>query len=159
MRYTFAQSLYEAMEKDNRIWFVTADLGFGIFDTIHSKFPDRFLNTGASEQAASDICVGLALGGKIPFMYTITPFFYRCFETIRTYINHESINVKLIGSGRDGDYSDHGDGFSHDASDIPSFMVNFENIESFYPQQKEDIPIVLSTMLQSNKPNFLSLRR
>lgn len=157
MRREFATELHKHMEKNKDIWLVTADLGWGMWDKIRDDFPDRFINTGAAEQACADICVGLALEGKIPFMYTISPFYYRCWETLRTYINHEKINVKLIGSGRDKDYAH--DGFSHDASDIKGFLDQLVNIKKFWPEDKEEIPAMLDLMLTLNDPCFISLRR
>lgn len=153
----FAGALYNAMVDNKDIFLVVGDLGYLIFDKIRDDFPDRFLNTGAAEQACADICVGLALEGKIPFMYTITPFYYRCFETIRTYINHEKINVKLIGSGRDKDYEH--DGFSHDATDIPGFFNQFDNLVQYYPETKEEIPTMVNRLVVNKKPSFVSLRR
>jgi transketolase len=145
------------MKTNPNVWALTGDLGMGGFDKIRDEFPDRFLNCGAAEQAMLDIAVGLAYEGKIPFCYTITPFFYRSFETIRTYIDHEKLNVKLIGSGRDKDYAH--DGFSHDASDIPQFFNQFKHIQSVYPEKVEDLPDILKTMVMHDKPYFLSLTR
>jgi len=54
MRSTFATELYIHMETNKNIWLVTADLGYGMWDKIRNDFPERFLNTGASEQAASE---------------------------------------------------------------------------------------------------------
>src|SRR5690349_11965372 len=111
MRGWFAYELYLHMSQNENIWLLTGDLGFGMFDTIKSAFADRYVNVGASEQALVGIGAGLALKGKIPVVYSITPFLlYRPFETIRNYINQDQIPLKMIGSGRDRDYSH--DGFS-----------------------------------------------
>lgn len=158
MRNEFFKLLHERMAQNKDIWFITGDLGYGLADSIRDSFPDRFVNGGAAEQSIMDIAVGLALEGKIPFVYSITPFLiYRPFETIRTYINHEGINVKLIGSGRDDDYKH--DGFSHDASDIYHFLDGFPHIGKYYPDSKSDIPDMLNSILESKSPSFLSLSR
>lgn len=158
MRKSFANELVKAAETDKNIWVVTADLGMGLWDEFKSKFPDRFINTGASEQAASDIVVGLALSGKKPFFYSITPFLiYRCFETLRTYINHEKIPVRLVGSGRNGDYFH--DGFSHNASDVWDIMSRLREIHCYYPEKKEMIPAILKAMIKEDQPSFISLKK
>ena len=158
MRKTFAQELYKQMRDNDKIVLLTGDLGFGMWDMIRDDFPNRFYNVGASEQSLLDISVGLALNGKIPFAYSITPFLlYRGFETIRTYINHERLNVKLIGSGRDDDYKH--DGFSHDASDIKPFLDQLPNIKTYYPINNEVIPNLVDAILKEDKPCFVSLRR
>lgn len=157
MRKEFIKRLHELMSENDDIVLLTGDLGFGLLDQIRDDFSDRFYNCGASEAAMSDIAVGLALSGKLPFMYTITPFYYRCFETLRTYINHEVINVKMIGSGRDDSYKH--DGFSHDASDIYYFMDGFVAIGKYYPDTNEEAIEALNDMMKSKNPSFIALQR
>lgn len=153
----FAGSLYNEMIKNEKIFVLTGDLGYGQFDKIRADFPDRFINTGAAEQSLLDISCGLALEGKIPVVYTITPFFLRGFETIRTYIDHEKIPVHMVGGGRDKDYAH--DGYSHDASDIRDFMNLLPNIKQYWPDIIEEIPSIISEMLASNLPTFISVTR
>lgn len=154
----FAASLYNLMIRDERIRLVTADLGYKVFDRIKEDFPDRYINVGASEQAGAGICVGLALEGLVPFFYSITPFLlWRPAETIRNYINREEIPVKLIGSGRNQDY--HVDGFSHYAGDDKDILRCWDNIQAFWPEEKEHIPELLDETIKSNLPTYINLTR
>ena len=146
------------MLQNEDIYFISAGLGWPRTDELKEKFPDRFIQTEAAEQTALDIAVGLAYAGKIPFVYTITPFYYRAFETIRTYINHENLNVKLIGAGRDEDYSKH-DGYSHDAKDVKEILGTQKNIRQLYPADVEQMKLCVQIMLASSHPYFLSLTR
>lgn len=157
MRKTFQQELLKAMSRNDNIYLLTGDLGYKMFDLHRETYPQRAINCGASEQAMLDIAVGMAYDGKIPFAYTITPFLLRGFETIRTYINHENLQVKLVGSGRDKDYAH--DGFSHDASDIKDFLDPMKNIVQFFPEDKGEIPDVLEEIIKNEKPSFISLKR
>lgn len=158
MRRTFADELYKYMKKDSHIWLVVGDLGYRVFNNHFKDFPDRCINTGAAEQAMMGIACGLAVERKIPFVYSITTFLlYRPFETIRNYVNHEKLNVKLIASGRDKDYAH--DGFSHWSEDANIILRTFHNIQKCWPGNKEEIPGIVKKMIQSEKPYFLSLRR
>jgi transketolase len=155
----FAYYLHKAMEQDPDIWVISIDLGYGMLDRIREDFPDRFLNTGASEQAAMGIAVGLAMQGKKPFIYSISTFLiYRAFETIRNYINREEIPVRLVGGGRDKDYEH--DGFSHDATDILTALNRcFPNIKLLWPDEKEEVEAMVNQMVGEGRPWFISLRR
>lgn len=158
MRREFADQLFNQMAKNDKIWVVTCDLGFGLWDQIRETYPDRFINVGAAEQAGADIAVGLALGGQVPFLYSITTFLlYRAFETHRTYINYEKIPVKLVGGGRNRDYAH--DGISHWSDDAGLILKTLPNIKGYWPDDKSQIPEILTKMVQSNLPDFISLKR
>ena len=154
----FAHYLLLNMEKREDIYLLVGDLGYGVFDKHFQQFPNRCINCGASEQAMTDIAVGFAYEGKTPVVYSITPFLlYRPFETLRTYVNYEKLNVKLVGSGRNRDYKH--DGISHWADDAAIVMESLPNIICLWPKEKEEIPKIVEKMFKSKKPYFLSLRR
>jgi len=156
-RGTFAKELFSKMKENSNIYLLTGDLGYGMFDTFPLTFNNRYVNCGASEQVMLDIACGLAIQGKIPFVYSCTSFLLcRAFETIRTYINYEKLNVKLVGSGRDKDYLQ--DGISHWAEDDKDIMKLFPHIRCFRPEIPEDVPIMLNEMLIDG-PCYINLRR
>ncbi|MBI2613584.1 MAG: hypothetical protein HYW62_02335 [Candidatus Levybacteria bacterium] len=158
MRGWFVYELFQRMKSNKKIYILTGDLGYKMLDDLRSSYPDRVLNVGAAEQAMVGIGVGLALQGKIPIIYSITTFLlYRPFETIRNYLDHESIPVKLIGGGRDKDYSDHG--FCHWAEEDREVMKIFKNIDSRWPETLEEIPGLVNDMIKSDKPWYVNLRR
>jgi transketolase len=158
MRQKFFDLLYQKMKKDKRIIFIAIDLGYGYVDKIKNELPDQFINTGASEQAALGIACGLALEGMIPIVYSISPFLiYRGFETIRNYINHEAIPVKLIGSGRSKDYEH--DGFSHWIEEDEEVMSIFNNIKSFWPPDEEILEDIINAMFVDRCPYYINLKR
>jgi len=144
------------MSRNSQLYLITGDLGFGILDDIRNDFPDRFVNVGSCEQLMIGVAVGLANSGYTPICYSITPFLlYRPFEMIRNYINHENLNIKLVGSGRDKDYSH--DGFTHFAEDDMEIMKCFENIGLFKPAELTDF--IFRLFIDSTKPVYLNLRR
>jgi transketolase len=158
MRPQFSQGIYDAMAKNSNIWVITSDLGYKMWDNIRAKYPQRFVNTGAAEQAMMGIAVGLALEGKIPIVYSITPFLlYRPFETIRNYLNNEQIPVKMISSGRNKEYDT--EGFSHWSTDDRKVMKIFTNIISYWPTDTSSIPKLIDKMLKSSKPWYINLSK
>ncbi len=145
------------MEKNGDIWLLTGGVGYRVLDSICKDFPDRVIDCEAAEQAMLDIAVGLALSGKIPFVYAITPHLYRAFEGIRNYLNHEKIPVKIVGVGRDRDYGPLG--FSHWAEDDKGVFGLFPNIVSIWPKTKEEIPNIVKHMTSESVPFYLNLTR
>jgi transketolase len=146
------------MAKNKDIWVVTGDLGYGMFDKIRDDYPERFVNVGAAEQAGIGVACGLALKGKIPIFYSITPFaLYRPYEWLRNYVNHEKIPVRIVGGGRDQDYKV--DGFTHWAEEAIPILDTLPNIVKYWPQTKKDVLPRLDMMIVNNEPSFISLKR
>jgi len=158
LRRRFADEIYLAMKKNKNIVLVTGDLGYRIWDQVKQDFPERFINVGAAEQSLIGISVGLALEGKIPITFSITPFLlYRPFETIRNYIDHEKIPVKLVGSGRNRDYEH--DGFSHWSEEDKDIMKILKNIISVWPETADEVSLIVPKLLSDNKPWYINLKR
>lgn len=146
------------MLEDEGVMAMTGDLGFGGFDKIALDMPDRFFNCQAAEFSMMGVATGLALEGKVPFVYSIGTFLiYRPFEIIRTYVNYEKIPVKLICSGRDYDYAH--DGISHWMHDIKGYLDSFGNIKQYWPDNADEIPEIMDEMTNNGLPCFLSLKR
>lgn len=155
MRKTFVDYITKEATKNKDLWVLVGGVGYGVWDDYRINFKDRFINCEASEQAMLDIAVGLALEGKTAIVYSITPFLlYRPFESIRIYLNHEKIPVKLVGSGRDLDYGNLG--FTHHSQDDKKIMGVFENIKCYWPEKLED---VIEEFLTNGQPSYLNLKR
>lgn len=159
LKRDFFDYMHTIMDLNSDVVFLMAGLGYPRVDEFLEKYPDRAFNTEASEQATLDIAVGLAYAGKIPIVYSITPFLlYRGFETIRTYINHEHLPVILVGVGRGNDYSLH-DGFSHEAGDDAHYLKPMKNIAKAWPNDVETMQFVLSEAVKSRQGSYINIPR
>lgn len=158
MRKECAQLLLDEMSVNDRIRVITADLGFGILDNIRNAYPDRFYNVGAAEQLMIGVGIGMAEEGLVPVCYSMSSFLlYRPFEFLRNYVNYENIPVKLLGSGRDRDYSH--DGITHWAHDDQEVLSSLPNIEVYKPIGLEELDIDFNDWINSAKPAYLNLMR
>lgn len=158
MRKQFAKLLHKEMSINPDIYLITGDLGYGLWDNIQNDYPDKFMNVGSSEMVMMGVGIGLAMEGKIPFVYSITPFaIYRPFEMIRNYLNHENIPVNIIGGGRNKDYGYLG--FSHWAEDDIEIMNSFKNIRIMHPNTDEDLNQNFIDIIHNKKPTYLNLKK
>ena len=101
MQRSFIGSLMELAESDDNILYLTADSGEGGLDAMFRRnFPDRVFDFGIAEGNMVAAAAGLAITGKIPFVYTAAPFLcYRAYEFIRNDVCLQKLPVKLVGSG------------------------------------------------------------
>ena len=156
MRKEFASLLYIEMSQNENIILLTGDLGYGLWDKIKIDYPDRFFNTLSSEQLMMGLASGLAMDGKIPIVYSITPFaIYRPFEFIRNYLHHERIPVKILGGGRNKDYGYLG--FSHWAEEDIDVLSVLNNIKLYKP--KEFTIDIFKEFLYNTFPSYLNLSK
>ena len=101
MRNRFAEVIYKAAVKDERICIVVADISpAGPMARFREEFPERFINVGVAEQSMIGICAGLALRGMRPFAYTIATFaLYRPYEFVRDDLCYQNLPVTVVGIG------------------------------------------------------------
>lgn len=158
MKKDFFDYLYYLMKGHKNIYFIFVGLGWPRINEFIKRFPDRAFNFEASEQTALDAAVGLAYEGKIPFVYTITPFLLRGYETLRTYINHEKLHCVLIGAGVGDEYSKT-DGFSHEAGDIMDLFGMLQNINQHYPNTKEELIKCIDEAIKVKEPHFVNIHK
>lgn len=99
MRTAFIDTLTSLMQKNNDIVTLTADMGFSVFENLEKMFPQRFLNTGITEQSSISMAAGLALSGYKVFFYAQAPFAtMRCLEQIKLDAAYNNTNIKIIGA-------------------------------------------------------------
>lgn len=158
MRKEFEELLFSEMCVNPKVYLITGDLGYGLWDRIRDTFPNRFYNVGSSEMVMMGAAIGMAMENMIPFVYSITPFaIYRPFEMIRNYLDHEKIPVHIIGGGRDKDYGYLG--FSHWAEEDMDVLKVFKNVSSFKPNNLEELQTAFGVSIQGSGPTYINLRR
>lgn len=119
MRNTFADTFYQLGKDDPRLAVVVADISpAGSIARFREEFPDRFINTGVSEQIMIGLAAGMAMRGLKPFAYTIATFtLYRPFEFVRLDLGYQELPVTIVGIGGGVTYSALG-GTHHAMEDI-----------------------------------------
>ncbi len=105
MRASFAATITELAERDERILLLTSDLGFMALEPFIDRFPQRFFNVGVAEQNMVGVATGLAEAGFIPFVYSIVTFAsLRPYEFIRNGPLQHKLPVRIVGIGGGFEY-------------------------------------------------------
>ena len=154
MRNVFGEQICKLADKDEKIYLLVGDIGYGIFDLYRKKHPKRFINLGICEQSLISVASGMALEGLKPWVYTITPFLIeRPFEQIKLDIDQQKANVKLIGFA---DYPTLGP--SHSELNGIKLMKLFKNIRSYFPKNSTETEKITKKISKITGPCFVSLK-
>jgi transketolase len=99
MRTAFVETLTDLMRKHEDIITITPDMGYSVFEELQHEFPNRFFNTGVTEQSTFGVSTGLAMSGYTVFVYAQAIFLtLRSFEQVRLDVAYHQANVKIIGT-------------------------------------------------------------
>ena len=156
-RREFVDTLIELAEKDDRIVVVIPDVGFNYLERFQERFPNRFFNTGVTEQASMAICGGLALAGLKPYFYTMLNFsVFRPFEMVRNCVALHKANVKILGVKGSEKYKFLG--FSHNMVFDDEDIYHLEKyLPCYKPQSNMAVREITKITYQNNSPCYIRL--
>ncbi len=158
MRGAFFDALTELAARDERIFLLTGDLGFGVTETFARRFPAQFLNAGVAEQNMTGIAAGLALSGKVVFTYSIANFpVLRCLEQIRNDVCYHGANVKVVSVGGGLAYGSLG--ASHHATEDLAIMRALPRMTVVAPGDPAEAQAATQAVAAHSGPCYLRLGR
>jgi transketolase len=158
MRSGFIRALMELAEDDERIFLLVGDVGYSLVETFVEKFPDRFVNIGIAEQNMTGIATGLALSGKIVFVYSLANFpTLRCIEQIRNDICYHKANVKIVTSGAGLAYGALGP--THHVIEDMAVMRSLPNMTVIAPCDPVESALATKATAGQDSPCYLRLAK
>lgn len=108
MRDAFLDELYDIAREDRQVILLSNDFGAPSLDKFREDCASQFIHIGIAEQNMVNVATGLAMAGKIVYMYSIAPFLpLRCFEQIRVHLSFKRFHVTgvMVGTGYSYDLS------------------------------------------------------
>ncbi len=137
MRKAFVSTLMDMAGDDERIYLFAGDLGFSIFEPFMEKYPSHYLNMGVAEQNMIGVATGMALSGKIIFVYSIANFpTFRCLEQIRNDVCYHDVNVNIVTGGGGLPYG--ALGITHHATEDIAIMRALPNMTVIAPGDPQE---------------------
>ncbi|MBD2134065.1 transketolase [Sphaerospermopsis sp. FACHB-1094] len=156
MRTAFIKTLCELAKTDERIWLLCGDLGYSVLESFAQNFPERFVNVGVAEQNMIGIATGLALSGKVVFIYSIANFpTLRCLEQIRNDICYHNANVKIVSVGAGFTYGSHG--YTHHGIEDIAILRTLPNMTVIAPGDPLETELATRAMLNLDSPCYMRL--
>ncbi len=158
MKFAFSKTMTELAKKDQRIIFLTGDLGFQLFDEFEKLFGSKYINVGVAEAQMMCAAAGLAHVGYRPITYSIASFATaRCYEQIKVSIAYPSLPVIIVGAG--GGYAYGSSGPTHHAGDDISLMRSLPGMAVVAPGDSEECAQLLPQVLKLEGPAYFRIGR
>jgi transketolase len=150
------KALHQLAEENPNVMLLTADLGYGVFESFEEKHPKQFLNVGVAEQNMIGIASGLALEGKVVFVYSIGNFpTLRCLEQIRNDACYHNLNINIIAMG--GGFSYGALGMSHHATEDLGIMRTLPNVTVVAPTTAFEAEMATYALSQAEGVGYLRI--
>ena len=158
MRNIFLKSLVKLAQEDRNVMLLTADLGYGVFESFVEQFPNQYINVGVAEQNMTGLATGLALEGKVVFTYSIGNFpTLRCLEQIRNDACYHGANVNIVSTGAGFSYGPLG--MSHHATEDLSIMRSLPGITLVAPCNEEETEHATIQLAKTAGVGYLRLEK
>ena len=156
MRTAFIKTLLGLAKENPAIMLLTGDLGFTVFEEFRDTLPAQYLNAGVMEQNMVGTAAGLAMSGRIVFVYSIVPFAtFRCLEHIRNDVCYHDLPVCIVGVG--GGYSYGHMGSTHHALEDIAALRALPNLRIVCPGDPVETRAAVRAIASSGHPAYLRL--
>lgn len=156
MRNAFADELHKIGAINERVVFLSGDIGNRLFDDFKQDYPTRFFNCGIAEANMIGVAAGMAKRGFRPIAYTITPFVtYRCFEQIRVDLCYNNVPVIFVGVGSGLSYGELGP-THHSCEDIGALRT-LPNLTVLCPGDAMELRSAMREALTLTSPCFIRI--
>jgi len=156
-RKTFGAALTSAAERDAAIVALSVDSGLSSgLGQLRATHPERYIEVGIMEQAATGMASGLATAGKVPVLCAIAPFVTaRNFEMFRNDLGYMRQNVKIVGRNAGLSYSQLGP--THHSLDDIALTRMIPGVVVIAPQDCGEIEGAVQAMLRHDGPVYMRI--
>src|SRR3989344_5418667 len=156
MRKEVVRTIYNQALIDDKVIFITGDLGHDSINEFRKNLPKQYINAGIAEQNIIGIAAGLALSGHRVFVYSIAPFItMRCYEQIKVDICYQNTSVVVIGVGAGYAYSTCGS--THHAIEDIAIMRALPNMQIYSPSNPLEAHLITKYLLGQSHPAYLRI--
>jgi len=158
VRDCFFDQVYNIAKKNKNVLFLTSDHTAFSLQKFEKNLPNQYFNLGISEQNIMGVAAGLAMSGKIVFVYGIAPFVsLRCLEQIAIDICSMNNNVNIISMGSGLTYSS--DGPTHHGTMETSILATIPNMKIYNVSDVTTATCLALNSIKSKGPKFFRIEK
>ena len=158
MRTALFKKIYEMMRTNEKLFFLTAGVGFNLIEPMCKEFPAQTMNVGIAEANLVGVAAGLSNIGFKVICYSYTNFLAeRAFEQIRNDICLHRYAPILVGTTTGFDNA--GLGATHHALDDIAVLKALPHLRIYSPSSSESMETVFDEAMRSNEASFIRMTK
>jgi transketolase len=158
MRDAFFEELVIRAKQNPNIMILSADHGAFALEEFALNYPNQYINIGIAEQNMVGVAAGLALSGKIVFVYGIAPFVsLRVLEQVAVDIALMQLPVNIVSVGAGFTYST--DGPTHQGLLDLNAISSIPNISILNSSDPLNTKEFVNLSLTSLKPHYIRIEK
>lgn len=158
MRDAFFNKLVEKAMLDSNIIILSADHGAMALNDFAIGYPSQYINIGISEQNMVGVAAGLALSGKIVFIYGIAPFVsLRILEQLTIDVAAMNLPVNVISVGAGFTYST--DGQTHLGVQDMAAVMTIPGISILNSSDPINTSDFVEQCLKNRRPHYIRIEK
>ncbi len=158
MRERFTDVVVRALDRDERVAVVLADIGVARFEEtgVALRHPHRVVNVGIREQALIGVAAGMALEGLRPVVHSYTPFVVeRPFEQLKLDLGHQDVGAVLVSIGASYDAST--EGRTHQSPGDVALLATLPGWQIHVPGHADEAEVLLERALAGDSRVYVRL--
>lgn len=156
MRDAFSKSLVELVKENPKVYVLSGDHGYALFDALRKERPSHFINAGVAEQNMVGVASGLSKTGFYPIIYGLSAFVpIRVLEQIKIDFCYEDIPGLFIGDGAGVVYSHLGT--SHQSTEDIAALRAIPNISILSPCDAFEFQACFNWAVKQKAPVYLRM--
>ena len=146
----FSEQICELAAEDGRICAISAAMTEGTgLQKFAERFPQRFYDTGITEQHAAGLAAGLALAGMRPVLAIYSTFLQRAYDQLLEDVCLQKLPVVIVAD-RAGIVGS--DGYSHQGEFDISYLRTMPDLTLLCPADEEEQRLMLAYALRQDRP-------
>jgi transketolase len=158
MRDAFFEELVIRAKQNPNIMILSADHGAFALEEFALNYPNQYINIGIAEQNMVGVAAGLALSGKIVFVYGIAPFVsLRVLEQVAVDVALMQLPVNIVSVGAGFTYST--DGPTHQGLLDLNAISSIPNISILNSSDPLNTKEFVNLSLTSLKPHYIRIEK
>ena len=156
MRSLLSKLISQSAKQDPKLYVLSGDHGYALFDEVRKECPDQFINAGVSEQAMIGYASGMSAVGLRTIIYGLSAFIpMRVLEQIKVDLCMSKRPAIILGDGAGVVYTTLGS--SHQCAEDIACLRPLPNLSIYSPCDRYELEVCFEEAMKADHPVYIRI--